>query len=62
MNLAVCQFGTGFCLPKFINIPFEINVSSALWLTISHQSFQESVEFGGRKETLFDKYFDNSEM
>ena len=62
MNLAVCQFGTGFCLPKFLNIPFEINVSIALWLTFSHQSFRKLVEFDGRRETVFEKYFPYSEL
>ena len=49
-------------MPKFLNIPFEINVNSAPGLKFSPQSFQESVEFGGRRETVFDKYFHNSEM
>ena len=62
MNIAVCKFRTGFCLPKFLNVPFESNVNSAPWLTFSRQSFQESVGFGGRRETVFDKYFHNSEM
>ena len=34
--------GMGFCLPKFLNMLFEINVNIALWLTFSHQSFQKS--------------------
>ena len=57
MNIAVYKFRTGFCLPKFLSVPF-----SAPWLTFSRQSFQESVGFGGGRETVFDKYFHNSEM
>ena len=50
------------CIPFEFNVNIANNVNIALWLTFSHQSFQKSVEFGGRRETLFDKYFPNSEL
>ena len=61
MNLAICYYGKGFCLPKFLNTPFEINVNIALWLTSVIRAFKSQLSLV-EEGRLFDKYFPNSEL